>query len=112
MATGLLLYHRLTGSIRSREDDTSTIVNTTDAPLTWGPFHIPGRWGIASNTWTVGYLIISLFFSFWPSTATVDAASMNWAIVPTAGTVLFSIVYYLLVAKGTFTGPVVEVDRS
>ncbi|THC96721.1 hypothetical protein EYZ11_003779 [Aspergillus tanneri] len=51
MATGLLLYHRLTRGIQSHEDG-SFIVNTTGAPLTWGPFHIPRKWGIATNTIT------------------------------------------------------------
>ncbi|KAA8652777.1 uncharacterized protein ATNIH1004_001682 [Aspergillus tanneri] len=52
MATGLLLYHRLTRGIQSHEDG-SFIVNTTGAPLTWGPFHIPRKWGIATNTITL-----------------------------------------------------------
>ncbi|KAE8397972.1 amino acid/polyamine transporter I [Aspergillus pseudonomiae] len=108
IAAALLLYHRLTGGIRHC-GDTMLVVNTTGAPLSWGPFHIPRKWGIATNAFTVCYLTIAVIFSFWPSDVHVNVSSMNWAIAPTGGTVLFGILYYITHAKGTFTGPVVEV---
>lgn len=108
IVAGLLLYHRLTGGIRHC-GDTMLVVNTTGAPLSWGPFHIPRKWGIATNAFTVCYLTIAVIFSFWPSDVHVNASSMNWAIAPTGGTILFGILYYITHAKGTFTGPIVEV---
>ncbi|KAL2859962.1 amino acid/polyamine transporter I [Aspergillus lucknowensis] len=108
LATGLLLYHRLRGVI-GRYNQSVILSNTTQTPLTWGPFHIPHGGGIVVNLVTVCYLAIAVFFSFWPPASHVTPLSMNWATVPTFATGIFSSLYYFCVAKRTFTGPVVEV---
>ena len=74
----------------------------------WGPWHIPGIWGIAVNTFAILYLVVALFWSFWPSTLPVTAANMNYNILIFGGVVLLAAVYYFVIARHTYTGPVVE----
>ena len=57
------------------------------------------------------YIIISLFFSFFPSTATVTAVTMNWSCALFGGTVLFSIVYYMVYGRHAYKWPVVDTIR-
>ncbi|GAB1196229.1 hypothetical protein APSETT444_005497 [Aspergillus pseudonomiae] len=47
IAAGLLLYRRCTGEIsEAKRNSEQTMVNTAGAKLVWGPFHLPGIWGI------------------------------------------------------------------
>ena len=77
--------------------------------LIWGPFHLPGIFGIAVNAFSVVFGIIIFFFSFWPVATPVTAPHMNFSVLMTGSVVLFAIVYYVLVAKKTYKGPIVEV---
>lgn len=86
----------------------ATIINTTGAQLVWGPFRLPGLLGIGVNIFTIAYLILVVFFSFWPPLTPVTAQNMNYAIVGTGGVTIFSIVYYLLVARKVYNGPRIE----
>ncbi|ROV97877.1 hypothetical protein VSDG_04886 [Cytospora chrysosperma] len=105
----LILYRRLTTGIRPRNDD-NTLTNTTGAGLTWGPWRLKGFIGIANNTFACAFLAFTFFFSFWPAVADVTPASMNWAVLVTVIVLGFSIAYYALVARKTFSGPIVEVE--
>lgn len=105
----LILYRRLTAGIRPRNDD-NTLTNTTGAGLTWGPWRLKGWLGIANNTFACAFLAFTFFFSFWPAVADVTPASMNWAILVTAIVLVFSVAYYALVARKTYSGPIVEVE--
>ncbi|RAL03503.1 choline transport protein [Aspergillus ibericus CBS 121593] len=108
----LLMWKRCTGGIREPSDTPSdTIVNTPGAPLSWGPFRIRGALGIVVNGFSIAYLTIGVFFSFWPDEMNPTASTMNWAVVGTVGTSLISTVYYVLWAQKEYTGPVVEIDR-
>ncbi|PYH88862.1 choline transport protein [Aspergillus ellipticus CBS 707.79] len=108
----LLIWKRVTGGILEPSDmPPDTLVNTPGAPLAWGPFHIRGILGLFINFCTVVYLAVGVFFSFWPDVMNPTAATMNWAVVGTAGTSLVSTVYYVIWAKNEYTGPVVEIDR-
>ena len=74
----------------------------------WGPWKIPGALGIANNVFACAYLTFVFFFSFWPSFAQVTPANMNWAILVTGTISVLSAVYYLVWARKTYHGPVVE----
>ncbi|KAL8783597.1 MAG: hypothetical protein Q9213_004526 [Squamulea squamosa] len=118
LAAGLLLYRRATGSIAipTTYESNPKIVTEGDnvssqgvINLTWGPFRFPGPLGIAINVAGCIYMIIILFFSFWPPTREVDAASMNYSVLVTGFWILFGIVYYFVYAKRMYKGPLMEV---
>ena len=103
VAIGLLLYRRLTGGIHPRK-------SATDDVVSWGPWHMHGIWGIAVNTWACLYLIIMVFFSFWPTERAVTASTMNYAVLITGAIVIISLTYYQVWAKRVYTGPVIEIS--
>lgn len=111
----LLLYRRYTGAISAYhkgENGASgvEVVNVPGAKLVWGPFHVPGIWGDAINTYAVVYMVIVVFFSFWPSQMEVDKTTMNFSIVGTGGTIILALLYYGLRARKVYEGPVMEVQ--
>lgn len=84
---------------------------TFDRSLGWGPWRVKGPLGVANNIVACCYLLLLIFFSFWPNSfKIVDPSQMNWAVVVTAGVASFSVGYYLLYAKKSYNGPVVEVN--
>ncbi|XHF97054.1 hypothetical protein AWENTII_000658 [Aspergillus wentii] len=106
----LLLYRRCTSGIQTpKSNSNTTIVNTAGAQLVWGPFHLPSIWGIAVNTFSIIYMVIVIFFSFWPPDKDVTIQTMNFSVVGTMGVVILSLVYYFLRARRGYQGPVVEI---
>lgn len=103
----LLLWRRLTGKIRSQHEISPDSSETS--PLVWGPFRIPGIFGIINNTFSVIFGIIIFFFSFFPYATPVEASTMNYSVLMTGFVVLFATFYYLVWARKNFKGPVVEV---
>ncbi|GIJ86412.1 hypothetical protein Asppvi_005300 [Aspergillus pseudoviridinutans] len=110
MVGSLLLYRRCTGAISQYDHGEDGAVNVPGAKLAWGPFHVPGIWGTAVNTYAVIYMVIVVFFSFWPSQMSVDKTTMNFSVVGTVGTILLALLYYVLRARKVYTGPVMEVS--
>ncbi|KAK2598596.1 hypothetical protein N8I77_011994 [Diaporthe amygdali] len=111
IVTSLLLYRRVTGAIRlpTPEDDHLDLANALDSPLIWGPWRLPGIFGIVNNAFCCTYLIFIFFFAFWPAVNHPDTATMNWAILVFGTVIIFSILYYLVWARKIYSGPVVEV---
>lgn len=105
---GLLLWRRCTGGISNSRGSDSEVVNTAGAKLVWGPFHLPGIWGILINTWALVYMTIAVFFTFWPTSWVVNYQTMNYSVVGTFGTILLSLFYYYVRAKKVYSGPVME----
>ena len=103
----LLLWRRCTGAIRKATD----VANDTGEAnqLVWGPFHLPGLFGIIVNVWAVSFGIIIFFFSFFPVATPVTAAKMNFSVLMTGAVVLFAVLYYVVWARKTYEGPIVEV---
>ena len=106
IASSLLLYRRCTGGIIPRHHKPST---DTTKQLKFGPWFIPGKFGIAVNAFACLYLTVLIFFCMWPSELPVTAANMNYTALVTVAVVMFSVVYYWLWARRVYTGPVVEV---
>ena len=102
----LLLWRRLTGAIRLRvdEDYHSEEVNQ----LIWGPFHLPGIFGIIVNVFAIIFGLIIFFFSFWPVTSTVEPDNMNFSSLMTGSVVIIAILYYVFRARHTYQGPLTE----
>ncbi|KAF1347364.1 amino acid transporter [Lizonia empirigonia] len=113
LTASLLLYRRCTGAIlpSSAAFDHGTPSVTEDGMVRaiWGPWKIPGALGIANNAFACAYLTFVFFFSFWPSFKDVSPANMNWSVVVTGGIALLSTVYYLVWAKKSYHGPIVEI---
>ncbi|KAB8201383.1 putative amino acid permease [Aspergillus parasiticus] len=105
----LLLYRRVCGHILASSECEDTTVNVPNAPLVWGPFQVPGILGTVNNSFAVCYMIIVIFFSFWPTTMVVDDKTMNYSVVGTFGTALIAVIYYVVRARQVYYGPVVEV---
>jgi hypothetical protein len=105
---GFLLYRRCTGGI-SHSTAGHTMINTAGAKLVWGPFHVPGIWGILINTFSMVYMAIAIFFGFWPPINDVNTQTMNYSVVGTVGTTILSLLYYFLRARKVYTGPIMEI---
>ena len=108
IAASLLLYRRCRGDIGIYQPDANDLHNIPGAPLAWGPWRIPGALGIANNFFTVSYLLVIWFFSFWPPATPVEPSTMNYGCVMMGGAMILSIVYYFVRARNVYTGPVVE----
>ena len=105
----LLLWRRCTGAIRSPNSLSSTTSPDEANALVWGPFHLPGIFGIVVNVFAIIFGLITFFFSFFPVATPVDAAHMNYSVLMTGSVVLFAMLYYVLYAKKIYKGPIVEV---
>ncbi|KAJ9606975.1 hypothetical protein H2200_008986 [Cladophialophora chaetospira] len=79
-----------------------------EAPLQWGPFHLPGIFGIINNAYACTYMIFVIFWSVWPPVTPVDASTMNYSVVVTSGVVIFSIVWYFVRGRKEYTGPTID----
>ncbi|KAJ5550591.1 choline transport protein [Penicillium sp. DV-2018c] len=110
VVAGLLLWRRCTGGISNARSGDSAVVNTVDAKLVWGPFHLPGIWGILVNTFALIYMTIAVFFSFWPPSWVVTVQTMNFSVVGTVGVIVLSLVYYAIRARKVYDGPIVEIE--
>jgi choline transport protein len=115
LAIGLLLWRRLRGDL-DNPDSSMTIFQTGqvdeayDRSLTWGPWRLKGALGVANNVVAICYLLLIIFFSCWPATNHTTFANMNFAVLVTGAVLIFSMAYYFMFAKKSYTGPVVEVD--
>lgn len=106
----LLLWRRCSGAISNYNASDDTVVNVPGAKLMWGPFRVPGIWGILINTYAVIYIVIVIFFSYWPTELPVTVTNMNYSVVGTMGVVILAIIYYVLRARHVYTGPVIEIS--
>ena len=79
--------------------------------MIWGPWLVHGSLGIANTSLAYIYLIILLFFSFWPATTPTTAATMNYSVLLVGFLVCSSVLYYLFRAKSIYRGPIMEVKR-
>ncbi|KAI0866740.1 putative GABA permease [Xylaria cubensis] len=108
LAACVLLYRRLTGSIREPKDDNNG-VNRIGADLRWGPWRIRGALGVITNILSIVFLVFFLFFSFWPTSRMVTPQNFNWAVLATTVVLSFSVIYYFVWARKVYTGPIIEV---
>ena len=53
--------------------------------------------------------MIIFFFSFWPVATPVEPKTMNFSVLMTGLVVLFAVLYYVMWARRTYKGPIVEV---
>lgn len=91
----------------------SRAVSVAETPLQFGPFHIPGIFGIVNNAYACVYMIFVIFWSVWPPATPVTAESMNYSVVVTGGVIIFSIIWYFIRGRKEYHGPLIdeEVER-
>ena len=109
----LLLWRRVKGDIKPYTRDSDRVLtNVPGAQLSWGPWHIPGVFGVVTNSVAVVYLIIIFFFCLWPPSNHPTAASMNYSSLMLGATMIFSVVYYWAWARKVYSGPVIQVNHA
>ena len=124
----LLLWRRVTGQIKpysSRDNEGATsppppqnlssAVETSDTDdevvqpeLSWGPWRVPGLLGTLNNAYACIYTVFVMFWSFWPPATPTAPSTMNYAVLMTGATILFSMVYYYVWGKKGYLGPLIE----
>ena len=108
IASALLLYRRCTGGILPHHLSPA-VKDPGDVRLVFGPWYIPGVYGIVVNSFACVYMTILIFFCMWPSKLPVTAENMNYTAVVTVGVITISVCYYYFWARRIYTGPVVEI---
>jgi choline transport protein len=95
----------------SDRDSTASAItsnNVINARLVWGPFRLPGLFGIINNLYACCYMVFVIFWSVWPPSTPVTASTMNYSVVVTGGVMLLSAVWYFVRAKNVYKGPLVD----
>jgi len=108
----LLLWRRCTGAIREPtghdSDDTATI-DLQSGQLIWGPWRVRGWLGTAINAFACVYLVVIVFFSFWPPSTPTTPATMNYSVLVVGIVLIFSISYYYVWGRFQYHGPIIEI---
>lgn len=78
-----------------------------DEPIRYGPWSM-GKWGLAVNIFSAVFLVISVFFSFFPPETPVTLETMNWSIAVFGGFVIIGLVWFGVYGRRSYNGPVVE----
>jgi choline transport protein len=79
--------------------------------LTFGPWTL-GRFGPWVNAFALGWSVLVMFFSFWPTSVPVTRATMNWSSVLWSGVMVFAGVFWVLHGRKVYKGPVIETGIS
>lgn len=115
VACALLLWRRITGSIKTPDQVSSrdqSHPSNSNLPgsagkLTWGPWRVPGFLGTLINAFGCVYLLIVGTFAFFPPTKEVNGATMNYSSLVMGSVTIFSAAYYVFWAHG-YDGPIIE----
>lgn len=128
LPAAFLLYHRVKGHILPKgsdvslhqsqespkpsssdnDDDNSNMGGIADTPLVWGPWHVPGIFGIINNAYACIYMVFVIFWSVWPPATPVKASTMNYSVVVTGGVLILSAVWYYVGGKKQYKGPLID----
>ena len=71
---------------------------------------MPRVLGIIVNVYACIWMIIVLFFSFWPPATPVQPSTMNYSVLVTGSVAICSTIYYQVWAHKAYSGPIVEVQ--
>lgn len=111
IGNSLLLYHRLAGHMRPYSNLSGRVPSGNNYDhLTWGPWKIPEPFGTVVNAIGCSYMLVILFFSYWPVAIHPTASTMNFSSLMVGATGIFSILYYIVWARRVYKGPVVEIE--
>lgn len=76
-------------------------------PLHFGPWQL-GKWGLPVNIIAWLYTLLVMVFSFFPPAIPVTAMTMNWSCVVFGGIVMFGLMYYAIIGRKQYKGPVID----
>ncbi|KAI0116467.1 amino acid transporter [Nemania sp. FL0031] len=112
VGNSLLLWRRVKGQIRPySESYTGTdLINVSYQKLTWGQLRVPEPFGTIINGVGCAYLVVALFFSFWPSVINPTVQTVNWSSLIVSVALIWSIVYYIFWARKIYFGPVIQTN--
>lgn len=110
VSASLLLWRRCAGDIV--DDRRETCITANSIRLSWGPWRIPGILGIINNAFACVWMVVVLFFTSWPPATPVTASTMNYSIFVTFVVAIVSTIYYIIWARKSYHGPVVETVQS
>jgi len=111
ICNSLLLYRRLTAPIRAYSAAEDGLRNNFRVDkLTWGPWRIAEPWGTLVNAVGCAYMLVIIFFSFWPSGVGPTPDGMNYSVMILGVVLLLSVVYYAGWARRVYEGPLIEID--
>lgn len=110
IGNSLLLWRRLAGHIRPYNRDHEGLTNVSHDNLSWGPTRIPEPLGSIVNAFGCAFLLVMLFFSFWPTAINPTASTMNMSALMVGATLIWSVVYYAIWARKVYSGPVIQVS--
>lgn len=102
----LFLWRRVTGGVQEPSDLSERDLSKR---LEWGPWRIPEPLGTINNIFGCAFMVVILFFSWWPPSNSPTPQTMNFSIVMEAGVLLFAVIYYFIWGSRDYHGPVVEV---
>jgi amino acid transporter len=71
-----------------------------------------GRWGVAVNLIGIVYVTFIFFWSFWPQEVPVTAENFNWAVVLFMGTLIISLIMYVVQGRFVYKGPVTIIKAA
>lgn len=75
--------------------------------LEFGPWSL-GRAGLPINILSACFLVLIVFFSFFPPATPVTLMTMNWSCLMWGGSMLIGLAYYAVLGRKRYHGPVVE----
>lgn len=76
----------------------------TGPPIQYGPFQL-GKFGLPLNIFAVIYSVFIVIFLFFPPYQPVTAQNMNYACLVFGAVVLFSLVWWFIRGRRTYSGP-------
>ena len=83
-------------------------LTTPNDDIQWGPFKL-GRAGVPITILAIAYSLLGAFFSMWPTEVKPTIESMNYCILVYGGTLIFSLLFWVLYGRKHYTGPVLEI---
>lgn len=105
-----LLWHRIQGNIQEYSGPDDEQITAMDREIhTWGPWRISEPFGTINNIFGNVFLVIVLFFGYWPTDFAPTAKTMNYNILCEGSVLIGAIVYYIFWARKSYVGPIVEV---
>jgi choline transport protein len=95
----LLLLHK-----RLRNDPVKDYIH-------WGPWKMGPILGPIVNVGALIYTLITMFFSFFPSTQEITPVTMNWSCLIFGASLMFSVAFYFVFGRHSYKWPIVDPMR-